>query len=308
MNNNKLLSIIIPCFNASKYIENLLASFFINRHANVEFIFIDDGSSDKTVLILEEYQKKHKIDIVKIPKNRGVSFARNAGLNLAKGDFLWFIDSDDLLLENAIDIVINAILTNYENDLIIFDYQKTKGDRKETISVPNLVSVNYKELFYLFNVGGVSYQLWNKVFKREVIKNEFDVELLILEDMDFILNFIIKDNLKCRLINKAVYNYFQRDSSAINTITQTKLNNMDVMFEKLGCFIINSKDKRLLPSYKNKKIENVYFQLVHKNKPSAEFPKLRLITDGDIMFKNKIKLVVSFILYKFSFLRKKHEK
>ena len=95
MNNDPLISIIIPCFNAEKTLEKCLESVVQQSYANLEIIIIDDGSTDETSLIYNKFQSNDERILVLKQQNSGVSKARNTGVKAATGDYICFVDSDD---------------------------------------------------------------------------------------------------------------------------------------------------------------------------------------------------------------------
>ena len=99
---DKTLSIIIPCYNVEKYIEECLESVCNDRDADIEVICVNDGSTDGTLDILEQWKQKDARVIVINQENKGVSVARNQGLHIAKGKFIYFLDSDDKVKDVAI--------------------------------------------------------------------------------------------------------------------------------------------------------------------------------------------------------------
>jgi glycosyltransferase involved in cell wall biosynthesis len=105
-----LLSIIIPVYNVEPYLAECLDSVFSQDNIAVcEVIIVNDGSTDGSVSIIERYQKKYPELIVVHQENKGLSGARNTGINCAKGDYLYFLDSDDFLLQDAVSNILNKI-------------------------------------------------------------------------------------------------------------------------------------------------------------------------------------------------------
>ena len=105
-----LLSVIIPVYNVEPYLEQCLDSVINQTYKNLEIICINDGSTDNSLKILEKYQKKdNRIKLIN-QKNKGLSEARNAGLDVAKGEYIAFVDSDDYLELNAYEEAMNVVL------------------------------------------------------------------------------------------------------------------------------------------------------------------------------------------------------
>lgn len=105
---SNLISVIIPAFNAEKTIELTLSSVFNQTYSPLEILVVNDGSTDGTLAILEKFESKIKIITI---ENKGVSNARNVGLANSKGNYIQFLDADDLLIENKIEIQHNALMT-----------------------------------------------------------------------------------------------------------------------------------------------------------------------------------------------------
>ena len=117
---NLKVSVIIPAYNAENDIEHCIESIISQTYKNTEIIIVNDGSKDNTKKILEKLNNKYENIIIINQKNNGVSASRNAGINMASGDYLMFVDSDDFL-EN---IAIEHLLKNKENDLVLANYKK----------------------------------------------------------------------------------------------------------------------------------------------------------------------------------------
>ena len=132
-----LLSVIIPAYNAEKYITRCLDSVFQSKSLKLECVVINDGSVDKTEEILKKYSQKEKRLRFKSISNGGVSNARNVGINEAKGKKIIFLDADDYFLDKAIDTIMQ--LAEDESQLVIFNHIETY-QRTEKKAIPeNLI-------------------------------------------------------------------------------------------------------------------------------------------------------------------------
>ena len=113
-----IISIIIPIYNVERYIKQCLSSLFIKdiyfQYYNIEIIIVNDGTADKSMEIVEQFANLYRNIIIIEQTNQGLSVARNIGLEHATGDYIWFIDSDDWLTDDAISIVMKAISENPE--------------------------------------------------------------------------------------------------------------------------------------------------------------------------------------------------
>ncbi|HHB1565861.1 TPA: glycosyltransferase family A protein, partial [Vibrio metschnikovii] len=131
-NRKNLISIVVPFYNAEEKIELLIESILNQDLANVEFVFVNDGSIDNTEGKVKEKLENCAIDFKFINKaNGGVSSARNLGLNSVIGQYVMFVDSDDALLPNVIQMIKKEIRVNNEPDVLMFEYLRYKNDEKE---------------------------------------------------------------------------------------------------------------------------------------------------------------------------------
>ena len=156
----QLISIIIPAYNASSTIEECLNSVFSNQTKyNYEVLVIDDGSTDQTYILLDEYKQKHKIDNLKVihQKNRGFSGARNRGIDEAKGEFFIFLDSDDVLSPHAIEKLMNTMLDK-QFDIVEGAYYQFSKKKKNTVKT-------YEGYIDPMKLRG---QPWGKIFKASL--------------------------------------------------------------------------------------------------------------------------------------------
>lgn len=127
----EMVSIVIPVYNASKYIKYTIESINRQTYKNYEAIFIDDFSTDDSLEIIKEYQKSNnRIKIIKLKRHRGASIARNIGMRKAQGRYLSFIDADDILMKNKIEMQVRFMKKNsYEFTYGAFRYMNDKGTK-----------------------------------------------------------------------------------------------------------------------------------------------------------------------------------
>ena len=124
MDNEILLSVIIPVYNVEKYLKKCLDSVLNQEFKNFEIICIDDCSTDSSLKILKEYAKSNeRIKVLQNNTNLGLGLTRNIGLNAAMGKYIHFLDSDDFLNKDAYNIVNKAILEFKSIDVLVFSYE-----------------------------------------------------------------------------------------------------------------------------------------------------------------------------------------
>ena len=115
----KLISIIVPVYNAEKTIKKCIDSILAQTYRNFELILINDGSRDSSLNILKEYENTDERIVVISQENSGVSVARNKGIDSARGDYIIFVDSDDYISENALEVLKGEIEKNSKLDMVI---------------------------------------------------------------------------------------------------------------------------------------------------------------------------------------------
>lgn len=193
-----LISIIIPVYNAEKYLSKCLDSVKNQTYQDIEIILVNDGSTDQSRLICEEYSKKDNRFIVINKENGGVSSARNSGLKVATGKYIGFVDPDDwieknmyerlynLIIENSADISMCGYIKEYVDGSILYNTKKS-----------DIIRLNQKQaLNSILNEEGFKGYLWNKLFSASLIKKDpkiiFDEEIHFCEDLLFCCKSILK--------------------------------------------------------------------------------------------------------------------
>lgn len=225
------LSIVIPCYQAEKYISETLASIINSREGfekDVEIICIDDCSRDNTALILKKFSESNLNIVCKSNReNYGVSKSRNVGIDLSRGDYIWFVDSDDLVSDEAISSILSAI-DKSKVDVVVFNANVFTPSNK--ISFLNdryrkaLTSINRPEgrLSPLYLVTN----LWICCINKNIIiqnKIEFDVDKKCFEDWLFLWNYY-KHTFSALYLDQKLYNYRHRFGDSLVTKELSNLN------------------------------------------------------------------------------------
>ena len=231
------LSIIIPMYNAEKYIKKCIDSILNQIDDTVELILVNDGSIDSTETICKSYKSK-QIKYFYI-KNHGVSYARNYGLKYALGEYIMFVDSDDCWKENTFLQFKNNVKNNF--DLIIFEYTKYYKNKLLNVNFPDNLKENniVYNIFYSDSVAGF---LWNKIFKKSIIEDnkiEFNVNVNFSEDLMFVCDYVkFVDSNKIMYIYDSLYLYRIRKSGvSINFYSaknQSIINAYEYLIEKFN--------------------------------------------------------------------------
>ena len=197
----KKVSVIVPAYNVEKYIGTALRSLVDQTYRNIEIIVIDDGSFDGTAAIIDDYSEKDDRIISIHKENGGVSEARNYGLDYANGEFVFFLDGDDIAEPDAIEILVKAMEMSGA-DLIGCQYSRwdETGQRLEDYdfkdfdlelnSAEERLKFITEELFS-YNMG---FEIWDKLFRTDIIKTckvSFDKRCHMGEDLAFNIKYII---------------------------------------------------------------------------------------------------------------------
>lgn len=205
-----MISVIVPVFNAEKTIARCLESILTQTYKDLEIIVVDDCSKDGTIEICKEYAKKDdRLKIIELTENKGVSSARNIGLDVMKGEFYAFVDSDDYICEDIYQKlydkaeVSGADLTFCKYNIVGVNGTKTQN---QELKLDKLVERRDISVFFTGNdpVMGV---VWRSLFRKNVFENiKFNTNLSIAEDLMFLLDCIARSR-NIALINEYLYNY-----------------------------------------------------------------------------------------------------
>lgn len=223
------ISIIVPVYNVEPYLRKCIDSILAQTFKDFELILIDDGSPDQSGVILDEYAKKDSRTRVIHKENGGVSSARNAGIDIAQGEFIAFVDPDDTIDKNMYKILYDSIL-HFQVDIVVCPIKiintinndsRASSVWKETNSRINKDTIKNKIIPEL--LSGRTYNLYscvNKLYKRSIFDElniRFDENKHHGEDvrMNFILLTFIKDLV---FIEKPLYNYFIRKRDSLTKV------------------------------------------------------------------------------------------
>lgn len=211
-----ILSIIIPVYNTSKYLKECLDSIVSQNCQDVEIILVNDGSTDESPKICENYKNKFPNIVFVNNSNHGVSYSRNCGIDIANGKYLLFVDSDDILVANGLSQICRLLT---ENSLMyVYGYKKIYENREESyILNPKTIS-SVQALRLLVSDNNFGGYLWNKVFLKEIIEKNniiFDDKIAMNEDMKFCFDYISCCD-KINLVDDVFYKYRCRKSGAMN--------------------------------------------------------------------------------------------
>ena len=211
-----MISIVIPVYNVEKYLTDCLDSIVNQTFQDWEVIMVNDGSSDRSAEICKKYREKDKRFYLLEQCNKGVSAARNSGIELCKGEYVFFMDADDTILDNTLSDLYDVI-NNTNSDIVSFQYQKIQ--HQEDIaeqSLPDEYQLLSKEqalkLFLDEQLIGIS--MCTKLVKRSVIEGiQFEVGRASNEDKYFLFKTLLSAK-RVVVLPTRYYCYWTRENSA----------------------------------------------------------------------------------------------
>ena len=227
---DELISVVVPIYNAEKYIKRCVDSILSQTYANLQVILMDDGSTDGTPDILDSYSERDKRVTVIHKENVGHAHSRNMGLKAATGEFITFMDCDDYMFPDFIEKMYGAICED-DSDMACcsFNYVDEAGN-KLGWSEPQLdrkcVDPHEAQRDFLttYNIEGFS---WNKLVRRQIlIDNDLSYEESQKAFVDMFLWYRALGLAKrISYVPDKLYNYYQMSGSVVHTIDDTKMRN-----------------------------------------------------------------------------------
>lgn len=215
---NPMISIIVPIYRVEKYLKECVDSILAQTYKNFELILVDDGSPDNCPAICDEYAKQDDRVVVVHKKNGGLSDARNAGLDIAKGEYIGFVDSDDYISPIMYETLMNRIISD-QSDLAICQYTYVDDSGKiikkeKTDKVISKKSYSPKEfILELFIPHGVDYVVaWSKLYKKEIF-NILRFPIGKQHEDEFIIHSVVAQCKKISCVEDELYYYRQREGS-----------------------------------------------------------------------------------------------
>ena len=290
---NPKVSFIIPVFNKENYLNSLIISMQMQDLKEIEIVFVDDSSSDKSVKIINNFRKKDKrIILINNKKNMGSLYSRAIGGKIAKGDYFIFFDSDDIILKEGILKAYNHIV-KYKLDLVQFLSLMQKNEKvfttnffyqfKNVIKQPIL-----SYIFFYYQKSGVeqNFFLWDKLVKKEVVLKslryigENFIHSRILIENDAVLSYIIfKIAESYQFIESPGYYYFVKNKDSItgtkndpnkaNDVIHSVLMNTQFLFQKTS----NTFLEKSFCAFKFKQIFQRYRHIIKNAKEQFNFMK-----------------------------------
>lgn len=261
MKNNKLLSIVIPVYNVEKYLERCLNSIYEQATKNIEVVLVDDGSIDKSSKICDDYDKKDIKTIVLHTKNRGLSAARNLGMQKANGEYIFFVDSDDYIESKTIKAIENIIIKQKPN-LIFGNSLKININGIKTLYYAKelnegLYNINCFLNIYKKTNNYPPIPTHNYIYKKDfLLKNNIKFKQGIIYEDELWTQCVLTNTKEIFYLNKTIYIYCIRNDSITTSSSLEK--------SAQNLFIIAKEIDRLYRKQKSipKVIKNRYSEIL----------------------------------------------
>jgi len=221
-----MISVIIPVYNGKRYIEKCYESICRQTYGDWEAVFVDDGSTDDSRILLDSLACRDPRVKVIYKSNEGVAVARQKGIEESKGCFLTFLDVDDELLPDSLELLVNGFLTD-NIDIVAGGMQLTRdGDICKILSYKSVV-ISGIECFKRLCCGDLKWQLCGKAYRRKLFDDVvIPYGIKAGEDMAVCLQLAIKAS-RVRVLNCIVYDYVQNGSSV--THARLEVNSIDTL-------------------------------------------------------------------------------
>lgn len=222
--NDRMISVIVPVYNTEQYLTRCLESILRQTYKGFECIIVDDGSTDHSLSICKDYEKRDPRFRVFHKENGGLSSARNYGLRNAKGDFIYIADSDDELFDDTLEYLISKMKP--EIDLVFGGFVFINSDEKVFYTTTgghdfianskvamDVVAIPKK---YYYTLG----MTWLCMYRKSIIDKEFlefDERYSISEDRLFLVSYIARCKNSIRFTTRPIYKYYRRETSLMNS-------------------------------------------------------------------------------------------
>ena len=287
-----LISVIIPIYNVEQYLRRCLDSIVNQSYTNLEIILVDDGSPDSSPQICDKYASKDNRIIVIHKENGGLSDARNAGLDICKGEYISFVDSDDWVSQDYINELYSSIKNSHADIAIVNHTHVTDNFKINTESNQNYTIKLFSKQQALFKLIAKQHQpfvvSWGKLYRKELFNNiRFPIGKY--HEDEFTSHLLINRASKIAYSSKILYFYFQRPNSITN---QNHTTDIIEAFENRLNFTVTNNFNFLIPfaasnlcwKYLNLCFQNYinkedYKQILNKAKENQKLMAIRKLSD-----------------------------
>lgn len=278
------VSIIVPVYNSYKYLNKCLDSIINQTFKDIEIIIVNDGSTDKSINIINDYAKKDKRIVVIDKENEGVSIARNTGIKKSKGEYITFVDSDDYLELEAIEKLYNTIISK-KVDIVRSNYQ-VHYKNSNHIDIGNLYNLGNKiydnkeirkEIIPMILSSKIPCFICLLMIKRELLLKTklFPIDIHMMEDVILYLDLMTKAN-NLYMLDCVTYNIYFNEDSATNNKKNYERNILNVLE-------VNKYLKEILQKEKLSSKENILLLNNSNSEAITDFIFKQYLSGNDYM-------------------------
>lgn len=247
--NEPLISVIVPIYHVEQYLRRCIDSIIGQTYKNLEIILVDDGSDDGCPAICDEYARKDNRIVVIHKENGGLSDARNKGIEIAKGDYIAFVDSDDYIHKDMYKILMDEILRS-SSDISICTYKYVYDNKPDEPDISYnddyLVEVmDGRQSQHRYYSGDIMLELtvaWNKLYKKDLFDGIRYPKGKIFED-EYTTYKVLYKSKKISFVNVPLYYYLQRSDSIIGEMNgQRDSKVVEAYLQRIGFYRSNNEE------------------------------------------------------------------
>lgn len=280
-NSQPLVSVIIPVYKVEAYLRECVDSVIAQIYRTIEIILVDDGSPDSCPAICDEYAVKDERVRVIHKANGGLSDARNAGINIATGEWICFVDSDDKIANSNVFLKLVDYLQTINSPIVYCSSMvRFSGDgipEYAELSRQKKLYFSPNELFEFTKKNHFIFAAWLFVVKRSFIiqKEIYFTKGLLHEDMDWIPRLLCaEENVKISVFTKQFYFYRCNPNSITSTFSQNRLDSMKKILSNLSVQISKKPKNKFLKKWFNMNLYNIVICLEYYFQQNTSFYKL----------------------------------
>ena len=289
----KKISLVFPVYNVAAYVRDSLLSALEQSYSNIEYLIIDDRGTDNSMDIVNDivnsHSRKEAIRIIKHPKNRGLGGTRNTAILEATGEYLFFLDSDDILLNNAIELLVD-LLKEDDYDMIAASFERVINEKSEMFCLPDNALIGKNEIVSTYFAKKSCYEMiWGKLYKLSFLRehNLNFIEFCNHEDTPFTFHLMLCLN-KIRLSSSIIYQWRFRENSVTSVYKEKNISDLFLGFVYMAC---------ILPKYLT---DDNYIEMLRYVNNFRLFP-IWLLLKGKVLTDDKNNLLVKFSVPLLSF-------
>lgn len=240
-----LISVIIPVYNTAEYLPRCLNSILNNTYRDLEVICVNDGSPDNSLEVLNSYAEKDSRVKVIDQENSGVSAARNHGLDVATGEYIAFVDSDDWVHSRYFEILLNGLRLHHA-DVAVCREREVSAYVEDSVLTSEVCVFRALTQRQIIHDHSAKRRVWGRIYRRDLIADlRFQREIRLEEDVVFNLGVIFSNNpTKLVIAEVPMYFYYMRADSAVHTligdqlepVARWYLEQLPLVSEEIGAF------------------------------------------------------------------------